>query len=37
MTWSVHISPLFRANMNNYWLEKRENLPSTSSFFASIL
>jgi hypothetical protein len=37
MTWPVHISPLSCANMNNYWLENRENLPSTSSFFASIL
>jgi len=37
MTWPVHISPLSCANMNNYWLENRKNLPSTSSFFASIL
>jgi len=37
MTWPVHISPLSCANMNNYWLENRENLSSTSSFFASIL
>jgi len=37
MTWPVHISPLSCANMNNYWLENRENLPSTISFFASIL
>jgi hypothetical protein len=29
--------PAFPRQGNNHWLEKRENLPSPRSFFASIL